>query len=98
MARTRRKTVGARELKTRLGQYIADVRSGATIVVTERGVAVAELRPIYAPTDRESRLRAMEEAGLITRGSGQPLPPTRPARIRGVPASRTLLEDREDRF
>jgi hypothetical protein len=37
-----KKTVGARELKTRLGGYLRAVRSGATILVTDRGEPVAD--------------------------------------------------------
>src|SRR5688572_7896540 len=41
--------VGARELKTRLGSYLQRVREGRTLVVTDRGQPVAELRPV--PSD-----------------------------------------------
>ena len=40
------KAVGIRELKTRLGSYLREVRRGRTIVVTDRGEPVAELRPM----------------------------------------------------
>jgi antitoxin (DNA-binding transcriptional repressor) of toxin-antitoxin stability system len=40
-------TVGIRELKARLSAYIRQVRSGRTILVTDHGEVVAELR---APT------------------------------------------------
>lgn len=42
MAMTR---VGLRELKNSLGAYIRRVRAGETVVVTDRGEAVAELSP-----------------------------------------------------
>ena len=42
------KAVGVRELKTRLGSYLREVRRGQVIVVTDRGEPVAELRPIAA--------------------------------------------------
>ena len=45
-----RKTVGSRELKTRLGTYLRQVREGMTLVVTERGLPVAELRARLAET------------------------------------------------
>ena len=94
-----RKTVGARELKTRLGQYLRAVRSGSTIVVTDRGEPVAELRPIRAKKgDLEARLDEMVALGLLTRGSGEPLLPATPVRISGAPISRTIIEDREGRF
>jgi antitoxin (DNA-binding transcriptional repressor) of toxin-antitoxin stability system len=37
--------VGLRELKNRLGTYIAKVRAGETVVITDRGEVVAELKP-----------------------------------------------------
>lgn len=41
-----RNVVGARELKTRLGTYLQRVREGRTLVVTDRGEPIAELRPL----------------------------------------------------
>lgn len=38
-------TVGVRALKNRLSEYLRRVKAGERIVVTERGVPVAELRP-----------------------------------------------------
>ena len=45
-----RTAVGARELKTRLGTYLRRVREGRTLLVTDRGEPIAELRPL--PTDK----------------------------------------------
>ena len=39
------KTVGVRELKNRLSEYIRQVRSGEGVLVTDRGQVVAELTP-----------------------------------------------------
>src|SRR3954466_3240041 len=39
------KSVGVRELKNRLSEYLREVRSGATVLVTDRGEVVAELSP-----------------------------------------------------
>ncbi len=38
------KTVGIRELKNRLSEYLREVRLGTTILVTDRGTAIAEIR------------------------------------------------------
>lgn len=38
-------TVGVRELKNRLSEYLRAVRRGERILVTDRGQVVAELRP-----------------------------------------------------
>ena len=40
------KKVGCRELKNRLGRYLARVEAGETIVVTDRGKPVAQMTPI----------------------------------------------------
>src|SRR4029453_3558538 len=39
------KTVGVRELKNRLSEYIRHVRAGESVLVTDRGEVVAELTP-----------------------------------------------------
>ena len=38
--------VGVRELKTRLGSYLRQVRAGRTLTVTDRGVPVATIAPV----------------------------------------------------
>jgi prevent-host-death family protein len=39
------KTVGLRELKNRLSEYVREVRSGESFLVPDRGQVVAELLP-----------------------------------------------------
>lgn len=53
-------TVGIRELKNRLSEYIRMVRAGETVTVTDRGTVVAEIRP---PGDPSSVARIPE--GLV---------------------------------
>ena len=93
--------VGSRELKTRLGTYLARVRKGETILVTDRGEPVAELRPIVPPAAdaTEAALEKMAAEGLITRPMRKgPLQPFVPIRTRsGRLASDIIIEDREDR-
>ena len=38
-------TVGLRELKNKLSQYVSRARSGESVAITDRGRIVAELRP-----------------------------------------------------
>ncbi len=90
-----RNTVGARELKARLGTYLRVVRSGKTLIVTDRGEPVAELRPLE--DDLEQKLAKLRAAGRISGGSGQ-LQPFEPIKIEGASVSSAILEDREDRF
>jgi prevent-host-death family protein len=91
--------VGARELKTRLGAYLREVREGATLIVTERGEPVAELRPLpVGGKSEKARLEVLVARGALTRTSKTRLSPFRPIPIAGRPLAETIAEDRKDRF
>ena len=93
------KVVGARELKTRLGQYLREVRRGGTIVVTDRGEPVAEIRPIaLAKGGDTAGLDHLVALGRLSRASAAPLPSFRPIRHRGPSLAAAVVENREDRF
>jgi prevent-host-death family protein len=95
----RKSTVGSRELKTRLGTYLRKVQQGETLVITERGRPIAELKPISVETSGDQRkIDELVALGMLTRQSGDPLERVKPVRLRGKPLSATILEDREDRF
>lgn len=97
MART--KSVAATELRARLGAVLRSVRQGTTVVVTERGKPIAELRPLAAPDANPGLARLIAE-GIVTPPS-QPggLKPFRPIRLKGgATLSDAIIEDREDRF
>lgn len=99
MAKGRPKKVGARELKTRLGTYLREVREGATILVTERGQPVAELRPLgKAPRTEKGCLDELVTQGTLTRASSKGLPRFTPLRAAGQPVSQTIIDDRDERL
>jgi prevent-host-death family protein len=91
-------TVGARELKNRLGRYLRQVEAGETILVTERGRPVAELRPLSpAALELGARLHELAAKGVVrlpTRQKSQQIPRVA---LPGPPLSQAILEDREDR-
>ena len=83
------KTVGVRELKNRLSEYIRHVRSGEAVLVTDRGQIVAELGPpgdAGGDTSLPAGLSALARRGLVTLGVPgdedvyPPLPRTRRAK------------------
>ena len=86
-------SVGIRELKSRLSEYLRRVRAGETVVITDRGQPVGRIVPIAQPL--ADRLEAMAQAGLIL-WSGRKLAPMAPvARTRGDRTVADLLvEDR----
>ena len=90
-------TVGARELKTRLGGYLQQVRQGRTLVITDRGEPVAELKPFQRAGTDDARLERLKALGAVTRLENRPLAPFRPVRGRGASVSEAILEDRNDR-
>lgn len=92
-------TVGARELKTRLGTYLRRVREGSVILVTERGRPVAELRPLpTAASDEQEKLLELAARGLVTLGTGRLSPSIEPIPLRGGSVADTIVEERDDRF
>lgn len=63
---------GVAELKAKLSEYLARVKAGEEVVVTERGRPVARLVPVATREGEErDRLMAMERAGEIRIGSGE---------------------------
>ena len=90
--------VGARELKVRLGTYLRQVRQGRTLVVTDRGRPVAELRPLSAETGDDAVLANLEVRGIVRRPTRRGLASFRPVVARGTSLSTAVIEDREDRF
>ena len=94
---TRPATVGARELKTRLGGYLQQVRQGRTLVITDRGEPVAELKPLRRTGTEDAKLERLKGLGTVTRLENRPLAPFRPIRGRGPSVSDAIIEDRDDR-
>jgi prevent-host-death family protein len=92
-------SIGSRELKTRLGTYLERVRRGETIIVTDRGTPVAELRPVQMPEDpTEAALERMQSEGLITRGVAGEMAHREPIRLPpGVTVSALIRADRDER-
>jgi len=89
-------TVGVRDLKNGLTQYLRRTKLGEEIVITERGKPIAVIQPIREAKKKslEARMAAAAARGLITLPEGRPFPKARPVKVRGVPLSRTILEDR----
>ncbi|MCU0726279.1 MAG: type II toxin-antitoxin system prevent-host-death family antitoxin [Planctomycetes bacterium] len=67
------KTVGVRELKDRLSEYLRIVARGGTVRVTSHGKAVADLRPAGATGQRRRMspaLAALVDDGTVLLGEG----------------------------
>lgn len=97
------KTVGIRELKNRLSEYIRQVRSGEEVLVTDHGEVVAEIGPpgsALIDPGVPPGLAALAKRGLATLGSpsGAKLYPALPrSRRRRRSVAQLLDEERGDR-
>jgi antitoxin (DNA-binding transcriptional repressor) of toxin-antitoxin stability system len=96
-------TVGIRELKNHLSEYLRRVRLGESVLVTDRGEVVAEFSPPNrgaTDTSLPAGLLALAKRGLVTLGeprdSGryEPLPRARRGRRT---AAQLLDEERGNR-
>lgn len=87
-------TVGVRELKAQLSRYMRQVKTGATVVITDRGEPVGRIVPLEASA--AARQREMIAIGMAA-WSGRRLAPVPPApQVRGDrTVADLLLEDRE---
>lgn len=66
------KSVGIRELKNRLSEFLRDVRAGERVLVTDRGEVVAELSPPGQggrEPDLPAALLVLARRGLATLGA-----------------------------
>ncbi|MHB0876169.1 MAG: type II toxin-antitoxin system Phd/YefM family antitoxin [Anaerolineae bacterium] len=89
-------TVGARELKARLGRYLQIVREGGTVIITDRGKPIGRLVPLSQAESIEERTRALVKAGLIHWGGGKLEDREPPAQLIGdKTVADMLIEDRE---
>ena len=82
------------EAKSRFSEILRKVRAGARIVITYRGRAVAEVRPIEDQlSSLASTLQRLEDSGVVTRAEYATASPAPIARRPGAVAR--FLEERE---
>lgn len=94
------KTIGVRELKAQLSRVLREVRSGETVLVTDRGQVVAELRAPDGGTfveSRTDRVFARLAGSGAMRLAESPREPYRASPIRAANGTaRALLDELRD--
>jgi prevent-host-death family protein len=86
--------VGIRELRLNLSKYVARVRDGAEVIVTDHGKPVVRLSPI---DEQEAHIARLMREGLIKpakRPKSKTLPPPVPLIGEGPLVSELVVEDR----
>lgn len=93
------KRIGVRELRQSASRYLASVKAGETVEVTERGKLIALLGPPGGPQSARDRLIAAERLIPAASPTGRLRSP-RPVPIAtGEPSNQELLDaEREERL
>jgi prevent-host-death family protein len=87
-------SVGVRDLRDNLSEYLRRVRAGELLVITARGKPIGELIPTGGGRDVE-RARALVRKGLASWAGGKPKGLSRAPRARAGLVSDAVLEDRQ---
>lgn len=80
-------TVGIRDLKAQLSEYLRHVKSGETVIITEHGRAIGRIVP--EPESIENRMQRLMESGEI-QWNGESVPSFEPV---GINRGNVLLSD-----
>ena len=86
-------TIGIRELKTNLSRYLARVKAGERIIVTDRAKEIAIISPFGYQSEDEKLLRLMER-GIAQWSGGKPKGLTFGIKSKGGKVSQIVLEER----
>lgn len=90
-------TVGVKELKNRLTQYLRRTKQGEEVIVTERGHPIALIQPIKSAekaVSLEAKLARLAAQGVLSLPSRRPLRQVRLVKVSGKPISKIIVEDR----
>lgn len=86
--------VGIRELRLNLSRYVARVRAGTEVIVTDHGHPVARLGPVSEEEAHHARLIREGIVKPAKRPKSTSLPPPIPLEGEGPLVSEMVLEDR----
>jgi len=86
-------SVGVRELRDNLSEYLRRVRQGELLVITDRGRPIGELSPA-AGGRSVARAHELVRKGAATWSGGKPRGLTRAPRPRAGLVSDAVVEDR----
>ena len=86
-------SVGVRELRDKLSEYLRRVREGELLVITDRGKPIGELGPAAAGRNAE-QARALVRNGVASWSGGKPKGLARAPRPQAGLVSDAVIEDR----
>lgn len=83
-------TVGVKELKAKLSNFVDKARSGEEVIITEHGKDVALLLPI---SKERKAVKSLIKSGRAKWGGGKPKG-VQGIKVKGKSVSETVLEER----
>lgn len=86
-------SVGIRELKDHASEVLRRVRSGETVVVTDRNEPVARIVPIATAPDDDAA-RSLVAEGKVAWAGGKPRGAKRRVPVVGPSVAEAVIEDR----
>ena len=86
-------SVGVRDLRDNLSEYLRRVREGELLVITDRGRPIGELGPSAAGRNTE-RARMLVRSGVASWNGGKPKGLSRSPRPKAGLVSVAVIEDR----
>lgn len=90
-------SVGLREANVHFTSYITKVRAGAEIILTDRGVPIAIIKPVTsAVSPLKIRLKQLEESGMLRRAKGE-FTLSEAVSCKGGLISETVIDERRER-
>ena len=92
--------LGLREANQQFSKAIKAVKAGREVILTERGKAIAVIKPLPQPKTVPAAIRRLEAEGILRpalKRGPMPTPTWKPIRIKGKPLSETIREERDER-
>jgi prevent-host-death family protein len=90
--------VGLREANMHFSKYLKLVRQGQEVVVTERGVPIAVIKPLAREVGPEQRIRLLEEQGLLICSVRTTFPLGAPVVLKVRAITQTVTGERKERL
>ena len=90
-------TVGVKQLKDHLTEYLRHTKHGEEVIVTERGTPIALIQPIRSAAKAaslEAKLARLAAQGAVTLPTQKPLKRVRLVKVSGKPISKAIVEER----
>ncbi len=90
--------IGLREANLHFSKYMKMVKDGKEVILTERGIPIAVIKPIPQEGETESKIKLLEEHGILKRARKGAFPVHKPITISGKSLAEIISQEREERF